>query len=113
MDTLAPSRDGVFTVAAGHGVPVEAGDPAAAQVVGRSAPSVVILQTAAEVVGRLIVLGHGIELLDREVIQITPGAGGIRADVNATIVAVNHAVGVLGIDPQSVMVHMNASGSRA
>src|SRR5205823_7425538 len=88
-------RDNIFSIAAGHRVPVETGDPATAETVGRSAPAIVVLESAAEIVGSLIILRDGIELLDGNVIEVAPGSSGVGTDVDAAIIAVDDAVGVL------------------
>src|SRR5205085_6754849 len=64
VDIGPACRDHIFSVAAGCRVPIKAGDSAATQAVGRSAPAIVVLQAAAEIVRSLIVLGDRVELLD-------------------------------------------------
>src|SRR6185369_8728021 len=70
--SLAACRDNIFSVSAGYRVPLKTADAAAAQAVRWATPPVVVLQAAAEVVRRLIVISHGIKLLDRQVVQIAP-----------------------------------------
>src|SRR5204863_3451610 len=75
----------------------------------RPAPRVVVLQAAAQHVRRVVVGRHHVELPDREVVQEPPALGAVLRDVHAAVVPLNYAVGVLGIDPQRVMVHVHAA----
>src|SRR5579859_3804958 len=67
----------VLAVPAGHRPPVKAGDAAAAQTVGWPAPGIVVLQAAAQKVGRVIVGGYGVKLLDGQIVQVAPVFSGV------------------------------------
>src|SRR5689334_25352873 len=87
MNIFSACWDNVFTVAAHHGEPVKAGNAAAAEAVGSSAPSVVVLQAAAKHVRCVVVFRNHVELLNGKVVQIAPGFAGVSADVNSAVIA--------------------------
>src|SRR5215471_18255180 len=80
VDILSSRRDGIFAIATSHGEPLVSGDSATAQTVGRAAPGIVVLKAAAKVVGSLIILSHGVELLDGQTIGVAPRAPAIGGD---------------------------------
>src|SRR5438046_7276733 len=78
----------------------------------RPAPRVVVLQAAAQHVGSVVVRRHHVELPDRKVVQEPPALGAVLRDVHPAVVPLDHAVGVLGIDPQRMMVYVHAAVDR-
>ena len=90
-------------------MPVATCDAAGRQVRRRPAPGAVVLQTAAEVVGLLAVGGELIELPDGQRVQEAPVLGAVSAEKHAAVVALNHAVGIFRVNPERVMVGMNAA----
>src|SRR5262249_15937978 len=113
VDILTPSGNDILTIAANDSEPLKSGDSGAAQAVGGAAPSIVVLEAGAEVVRSLIVLSDRIELLNGQIVGITPGACTIGGDIHAAIVAINHAVRILGVNPERVMIYVDAPGCAA
>ncbi len=68
--------------------------------VRRAFPGVVVLQPAIDVVGILHVHADGIELAERDVIEVMAGLTAVVGDVHPSVGAEDQAVRVLGIDPQ-------------
>src|SRR6266581_3458043 len=65
----------------------------------RPAPRVVVLQAAAQHVRGVVVGRHHVELPDREVVQEPPALGAVLRDIHTAVVPLDHAVGVLRVDP--------------
>src|SRR5205814_2042812 len=116
---VARRGHGVLPVAPGHGEPLRAIQTSrtsptspTSYAARRPAPRVVVLQSAAQHVGRVVVGGHHVELLDRQIIEVPPAlCAGLR-HVGATVVPLDHAVGILGVDPQRVVIHVYAPVDR-
>src|SRR5207253_816830 len=64
----------------------------------------VVLLCAVDVVGEVVVGANRIELRGRLVIFRTPAAAAIEGHGSAAVVRVHHALVVLGVDPQPVIV---------
>src|SRR6266478_2988328 len=92
--------------AAAAGSPTSPTAPASRDATRRPAPRVVVLETAAQHVRVVIVGRHHVELPDRQIVQEAPALGTVLGDVHAAVVPLNHAVGVLRVDPERMMVHM-------
>src|SRR6202008_2902159 len=70
---------------------------------GNGDGAVVLLRTV-DVVGSAAVSNHVVELRGRLVILAAPGFSTIEGDRHTTIVSANHAPGISGIDPETVIV---------
>src|SRR5581483_346797 len=66
----------------------------------------VVLLRAVNVVGPAVVGDHVVELRCGLVVFRAPGLAVIGGDGSAAIVAVNHALRIVGINPQAVMIAM-------
>src|SRR5262249_6879215 len=98
----------VKPVAAGHGEPVGVDRPCVGSQCARSAPGVVILQTAADVVGTPHVGGDLIELARGDVVVVIPSDAAIGAHIHAAVVAHVDYARILRIDPDCVVVGMRS-----
>ena len=94
-------------VAAAHVVPHGVGD-GALLAPARTAPRTVVLQAAAHAVRHAHVGRDVIELAQRDGIRKVPVATTIVRHADATVVAGDDALRIIGIDPHGVMVHVNA-----
>src|SRR6185312_15054486 len=103
---IAGREDGILAVAAGRHRPVEG-----AIAGGGTAPGVIVLQATAEVVGGFVAGRHHVELLDGDGIEEAEVLAGVVGKVDAAIVALDDAVGVVGINPDGVIVAVGASGA--
>ena len=104
---VARRRDRVLSVASRDGEPLRAALSAGPDVARRAAPGVVVLEAAAQLVGVVRVGRHHVELTDRQVVEEAPRLATGGGHVRAAVVPLDHAVGVLRIDPQGVVVHVN------
>ena len=72
----------------------------------RSHPNPVVLQSAIDMI-RILAIGiYGVELSHRGLVVFDPMGAIVVADIYTSIVSVNQMLRILGIDPQSVVVHM-------
>ncbi len=94
-------------VAALHLEPVVVGDAAREACRARSAPVVVVLHAAAHVERRRHVVAHVVEEPDGQIGQVDPRLALVVRHGQAAVVADQHMVGVLRIDPDRVMVRMD------
>src|SRR5581483_11586921 len=90
-------------LAAAGDVPVLAIDAASRGARGQRHRRVVLL-AAVHPVGELVVHGHAVELRRRLVGLRRPGAAAVEGDVGAAVVALDHRAGIIGRDPQVVVV---------
>jgi len=77
---------------------------------GGDPPRPVVLEPSVHVVGIPVVHLEDIVLGDGDVVEEAPGPGPVVGDVEAAVVAHEHVIGVLGIDPQRVVVHVDPLG---
>ena len=93
-------------VAAEHVLPARARDAAR---VGRIAhPARVVLQPAVDAIRVAVVDAHVIELRDRQIVALPPSVAAVVRDPQPAVVAREHVLGVVGIDPQVVQVAVHA-----
>ena len=97
---------GVEAVAPADVEPVDVGDGAAPA--ARTAPGAVVLEAAADPVGHPVVEAHVVELSDRDGIQRHPVAAPVPGLPDAAVVSLHHVVGITGVDPMGVGVHVDA-----
>src|SRR5215470_707825 len=71
---------------------------------GGNGDGAVVLLSTVDVVGRAVVSNHVVELRGRLIILTAPGFSGIEGDCHTTIIGANHAAGISGIDPETVVV---------
>ena len=96
-------------VAAIHVFPARVGDAAG---IGRiSHPGAVVLQAAIDVIGVGIVKADVIELRHRQVHEVLPAVAAVFAAPQAAVVAGNHDIWILGIDPNVMKVAVHRGGN--
>ena len=61
-----------------------------------SAPAAVVLQAAAQAIWRLHVVGHVIELRERNVVQHVEGLPAVMRDLKPAVIGAEHAQGLVG-----------------
>src|SRR5437588_12293626 len=96
-------RRNVASLSSAHRMPIAKCDLAVIAAAG-SFGGAAILLGAIHVIRKLIIGGHVIKLRRRLVEPRAPGFGAIHAYGGALIAAKNHALGILRIDPQAVIV---------
>ncbi len=74
---------------------------------GGSRPHTVVLQAAIDVVGFFHIHRDGVKLPQRLRVEVRPVLAAVVSHVHATVVAVDHMVGIIGVDPQRVVVGMD------
>src|SRR5690242_11925258 len=94
-------------------VPIARADAAFSRA-ARDAHGGVVLLRAVDVVRKIVVEGHAIELR-RRLILFGPTAAAIQRDIRATVVTLDHAIGIVGRDPKIVViaVRYGNAGERA
>src|SRR5689334_18031394 len=102
-------NSGVKAVATVNHLPVFVDDAVAREGHARAAPTAVVLQTAADLIGFLVVEGYFIKLADGDDVQEIPIFSGVVAPVNAAVGAGDHVIGISGIDPHGVIVAVNTA----
>ncbi len=99
------SIDGLVAVAADGDEPVLVRDARAVERARRAAQRVVVLGAAVDVVeGLRVVDRHPVELGDRQVLEEALGRAAVEGLVDAAVAADEEVVGVVGVDPQGVVV---------
>ena len=98
----------IKTVAAVNHLPVFIHDAVARQRLARPAPTAVVLQAAADVVGFLVVEPHFVELSDRDGVDEVPGLPRVVAPVNPAIRSRKHVIRIRRIDPHRMVVSVDA-----
>ncbi len=94
----------VEAVAALHGDPILVADAGGLKAGAGTAPRIVVLQAAADVIRLLEVVRDLVELSDGDIVQVAPIAAAVPGDPDAAIVAAEHVVGIRGVDPDGVNV---------
>ena len=79
----------------------------------RSAPTAVILQSAVHLVIAPGVDGDVVELADGGVVQVVPVLHAVAGDIDAAVAAQDHMPAVAGVDPEHVVVGVDAAASVA
>ncbi len=98
---------GVEAVAGPGDEPVVVGDAVRVEGARGAAEGVVVLGSAVDVVdGRRVVHVHPVELRHRQVGEEVPGGPAVEALVQAAVAADEVVVGVVGVDPDRVVVHV-------
>ena len=64
----------------------------------------IVLLRAVDVVGKIVVERHAVELRGGLIVDARPGAAAVVGDVGAAVVALDHALRIVGRDPQIVIV---------
>ncbi|MBA7678698.1 hypothetical protein ES703_86976 [subsurface metagenome] len=87
--------------------PVVIQDPKRLSVAARAIPGAIILHSSTHIVERFSVISvYLIKLPDREVIHIIPGLSPVRGNTYSSILSLPHPVGILGVYPERVKIHM-------
>src|ERR1039458_8127849 len=94
----------VEAVAAAHREPVGIDRSRGGAHGARSAPRIIVLQAAADVIGAAHVGRYLIELADGNIVVIIPGQAAIVRDIEAAIVAHHDGARIFGVDPESVVI---------
>src|SRR6266436_1611190 len=98
----------IEAVAAVNHLPVFIDDAVARERLAGAAPASVVLQTATDVIGLLVIEGDFVELSDGNGVEEIPGLAGVVAPVNSAVRTGNHVVRIRGIDPHGVIIAVNA-----
>ena len=106
-------HDGEEAVAVGHLVPVLMADAVEGEGVGGPAPGVVVLQPAAHEVRIAHVVADGVELAQRQVVEHAPVRGAVPARGQAAVASQDDMVGIVGVDPERVVVDVHLLGAVA
>ena len=101
----------VTALAATDVVPVRTIDRSVGTGTGDGDGGVVLLR-AVDVVGEAVVGGDVVELRGRLVVLSGPALAAVGGDGCAAVVAVDHALGIGGIDPEAVVVAMRSADRR-
>src|SRR5262249_38483307 len=96
-------RSNVSTLTAAYGKPVLTADDSLI-VKALYGDGAVVLLRSVNVVGPAIVSNHVIELRGRLIVLRGPGLAAVSGYGCATIVAIDHALGIVGINPQAMMI---------
>ena len=79
----------------------------------RTAPRLIVLQTAVHVVERQRVVDRDrVELSGDDALVVIPGASGVPRHVQAAVAAEDHLLSVVGIDPERVVIGVDAVARR-
>src|SRR5438094_1229228 len=89
-------------------LPIFIHDAVASKRLAWPAPTAVVLQAAADVVGLFIVERHFVKLPDGDGVDEVPGLPGIVAPVNAAIGPGEHLMRIAWVNPHRVIVSVNA-----
>ena len=92
-------------LAAAHRIPIGPADSEVARSAGDRHGGVVLLR-AVHAIGKRVVRDHVVELRGGLVVLLRPREPAVMADVHAAVVALDHPLGIRGIDPQIVVVAM-------
>src|SRR5262249_62381359 len=98
-------------VGGGEAKPVGGGAAFGAEGPTGTAPGAVILQAAVDAVRLARLQPDGVELGERQVLQVLPGLATVVAVVHAAVAAGDQVTGVGRVDPQGVMVGVDARSS--
>ena len=108
---LAGLRRQPPALAAGGVLPVALADAGAAAAVADAHRAVVLL-AAVDPVRRVVVDGDAVELRRRLVVDRRPGRAAVRRHARAAVVALDHALRILRIDPQVMVVAVRHADGR-
>ena len=90
-------------LAAADGIPVGRADTHVADAAWNPDRRVVLLRSV-DPIGEAVVGGDPVELRGRLIVLCGPGPAAVEADRRPAVVAHDHAVGIVGVDPQVVVV---------
>src|SRR6185437_15041812 len=97
---IAGRRDDVFAVAAHHRAPLRRAGAAARG----AAPAAVVLQADADVVRGVVIHVDRVALFQGEVGGMNPMLAAVLGEVDASVVALDHAIRVLRVHPERMVV---------
>ena len=69
----------------------------------------IVLLSCVEPIGELLVNGDPIEFSGGLVVLFGPGLSAVEADSSPAVIALNHNIRIMGVDPQSVVIAMGYS----
>src|ERR1700722_6766162 len=98
------------SVSAAKIFPPAIGNPAG--ILGVAHPHAVVLQPTKNVIRISIVRAHVIELRDRQVVTLPPGVAAIVGVPDASVVAGDEVIGIIGIYPHIVEIAVCSIGDR-
>ncbi len=101
----------VEAIAALHGEPFGVRDAGKIERRAGSTPGVVVLQSAANLVGLRVVESDFVELTDGDLRALIPTAALVTREVESTVAADDHVVGVCGVDPHGVEVDVDLASA--
>ena len=94
-------------IAAGRSIPIRIEYSPAASRSCRPAERIVVLRASVDVVKREIVIHYNIvKLGDRQIRFEIPIGTSIKAFINATVAAYKYVIGVVRVDPNSMVIDM-------
>src|SRR5208282_3891777 len=99
---------GVESIAAVHTEPIVVGNARGVSCGAGPAPASVVLQTAADPVGRAHVQTQFVELSEGHRIHVIPTASRVVAPMDAAVGARDHMVRIGGINPHGVVIAVDA-----
>jgi len=102
---IARVGNDVAAFAAAHGVPIALEDRSVIAARANAERRVVLLR-AVDAILKVVVGGDVVKLRGRLIVLRSPVFAAVDADGGAAVVAVDHAIGIVGIDPESVIVAM-------
>ncbi len=98
----------VESIAAVNHVPVFVGDAVARQGLARPAPASVVLQSAANVIGLLVVQRNFVKLPDGDGVDEIPAAPVVVAPVNSAVAPGDDVIRIRRINPHRVKIAVNS-----
>ena len=109
VDVIAVCRIGEHpeAVAAVHVLPSAVGD--AARIFGIADPRAVVLKSAVDVIRLVHVHAHMVELRNRQILGLPPLVAGVVGIPESAVVAGNHVIRILWIDPDVVEIPVRAA----
>ena len=98
----------IKAVAEVHFLPLAIAHPAFPPYRRRAYPGAVVLKATVDIKRRLIVEIQVVKLTNRNVFGVSPGIAPIKSDIEAPVIAIDDVFAVIGIDPEGVVVGVNA-----
>ena len=100
-------RHHIEAVSEGDLLPIGIANPPAAPCLTGTAPGAVVLHSSVDVVGDLHIDIDVIKLRQGQILHKTPGLAPVAGDGQAPVVAVDHKIRIVGMDPPGVMVRVH------
>src|SRR5215204_5149315 len=98
----------IEAVATAHVLPVVIADAAVGPGIGRSVPAAIVLHATHYVVGKFVVHVDVVKLSHGQLLIKGPALAAVARDAHASVIAIEHKVRVLRVDPPGVVIGVNS-----